>query len=713
VPADPAAADAIRSLLGQSDASTSAEEIAWAFRKTLEQAASAAPLVVLFDDIQWAEETFLDLIEHVALLSSGAPILMLCLARPELGELRAGWPVTLRLEPLGAADVDELIPDRISGDLRGRITRAAGGNPLFVEEMVAMADETEGDVTVPPTLRALLAARIDQLEAAERGVLERGSIEGEVFHRSAVQALSSTEVSVTPRLASLVRKELIRPDTPALPGEDGFRFRHLLIRDAAYDALPKAVRAELHERFATWLDEHGTDLVELDEIVGYHLEQAHRYRTELGAPDDRVAAAGRIRLVAAGRNAAARLDFGAAASLLERGLRLAPTEEIDVAAELELVNALNQIGRGIDAVERARSLESRGAARRDRTTELVGRLQATLVQSAIDPSGTNERLDALVAEALPAFQAARDDIALHVAYHASGRAAFVRVRMDSALDAFERAAVHARRTPLAESFLGWRALCRVYGTTPASGILGWLDGHDTSASDPFFRTARARVLALLGRLDDARTLLVEIRSGLADRGQSVVLGAVTGIASTDVELLARDAAAAAALGEAGCRMLEELGDEGFLSSAATCYARALYQLDRLDEAEAWALRAAGLGARDDAFTQVASLSVQANVLARRGDHARAEALAAQATAIADGTDSLWHRGDARAELAEVLVLGGRRNEAVASLREALALYVRKENNVAAARTVERLLELGVEDTRAPRSSAPGTGRRRR
>jgi hypothetical protein len=110
---------------------------------------------------------------------------------------------------------------------------------------------------------------------------------------------------------------------------------------------------------------------------------------------------------------------------------------------------------------------------------------------------------------------------------------------------------------------------------------------------------------------------------------------------------------------------------------------------------------------------VASLSVQANVLARRGDHARAEALAAQATAIADGTDSLWHRGDARAELAEVLVLGGRRDEAVASLREALALYVRKENNVAAARTVERLLELGVEDTRAPRSSAPGIGRRRR
>ena len=140
--------------------------------------------------------------------------------------------------------------------------------------------------------QALLAARLDQLDPAERSVLERGAIEGEIFHRGAVQALAPDETQVTPRLAALVRKELIRPDRPQLAGEDGFRFRHLLIRDAAYDALPKATRAELHERFATWLEEHGAEVVELDEILGYHLEQACSYRAELGLPaDDALAAA--------------------------------------------------------------------------------------------------------------------------------------------------------------------------------------------------------------------------------------------------------------------------------------------------------------------------------------------------------------------------------------------------------------------------------------
>jgi class 3 adenylate cyclase len=267
-PSDEAAAAAIGSLLGETEAATSADEIAWAFRKTLEQAASEQPLVVVVDDLHWGEETFLDLIEHVALLSSGAPILLMCLARPELLDRRSDWPITLRLEPLGDADLAELIPERIPAELRERITRAAGGNPLFIEEMVAMAADADGEVTVPPTLQTLLAARLDQLEAGERTVLERGAVEGAIFHRGAVQALAP-ETPVTPRLAALVRKELIRPTKAQVAGEDGFRFRHLLIRDAAYEALPKAARAELHERFAAWLEEHGAGLVELDEILGY------------------------------------------------------------------------------------------------------------------------------------------------------------------------------------------------------------------------------------------------------------------------------------------------------------------------------------------------------------------------------------------------------------------------------------------------------------
>ena len=214
LPPDESAATAIRSLLGESEAGTSAEEIAWAFRKLLEE---VAPLVCVFDDIHWGEETFLDLLEHVALLSSGAPLLLVCMARPELVERRPQWPASLRLDPLPATDLEELIPERVDPELRERISRAAGGNPLFVTEMLAMSGEADGEIVVPPTLQALLAARLDQLEPPERAVLERGAVEGEIFHRGAVQALAD-EPQVTPRLAALVRKELIRPDAPQLPG---------------------------------------------------------------------------------------------------------------------------------------------------------------------------------------------------------------------------------------------------------------------------------------------------------------------------------------------------------------------------------------------------------------------------------------------------------------------------------------------------------------
>ena len=224
-------------------------------------------------------------------------------------------------------------------ELRAKIAHAAGGNPLFVSEMLAMADEAGDEVEVPPTLRALLAARLDQLDAAERRVLERGAVEGEIFHRGAVQALAPEETQVTPRLAALVRRELIRPDTAQFPGEDGFRFRHLLIRDAAYDALPKSSRAELHERFAGWLEQRGDELVELDEILGYHLEQASRYRVELGSEDEHARELARHAarlLAAAGRRAHARGDDGATRSLLERATHLVPEGD----RELPLVLAL-------------------------------------------------------------------------------------------------------------------------------------------------------------------------------------------------------------------------------------------------------------------------------------------------------------------------------------------------------------------------------------
>jgi class 3 adenylate cyclase/tetratricopeptide (TPR) repeat protein len=691
-PPEGAAAEAVRSLLGETERTTSAEEIAWAFRKTLEHAAAERPLVVVFDDIQWGEEIFLDLIEHVALLSSGASILLFCIARPELTERRPAWPVALRLEPLGDEDVDELIPEGILGELRDSIARASGGNPLFIEEMLAVARETDGHVVVPPTLQALLAARIDQLPMAERSVLERGAIEGEVFHRGAVQALAPEEAQVTSRLAALVRKELITPDAPLFSGEDGFRFRHILIRDAAYDALPKATRAGLHERFASWLEEHGTQLVELDELLGYHLEVACRYRADLGTPDDgALAAEARRRLVAGGHRAVSRQDYGAAVSLLERAATLVPPDEFDLALETQLGEALLWTGRADDALRRADLLAERAAATGDRVGEISGRIMAGVSRLNLHPEGATEELAASIQRALPELEAAGDQLALSIAYSGLAEVAQLRAQMDAALEAFEQAFANARQAGLPSGGIGGLAAYRYFGSTPASDLLEWLDENEPRAGrDQFLRAYRAMTVAMLGHLDEARSILAQARADQSERGGGVLLANLLAFECVDLELWAGDPTAAAEFGAEGFRLHEEMGNRDFLGPAAGNLAQALYALDRLDEADGLAGRSAELGTSDDALKEMVWRQVRAKVLARRGEDAEAERLAREAVAIGEGTDSLIGQGDANADLADVLLFAGRRDEATDALRHALERYERKGPLVLARRTLERL-----------------------
>jgi class 3 adenylate cyclase/tetratricopeptide (TPR) repeat protein len=703
LPSDEAAAAAIRSLRGETEAATSAEEIAWAFRKTVEQAAAERPLAVVLEDIHWGEQTFLDLIEHVALLSSGAPILLLCLARPELLERRPDWPVLLRLEPLGDEDLAGLIAERVSVELREKITRAAGGNPLFVEEMLAMAGDTAGEVVVPPTLQTLLAARLDQLESGERTVLERGAVEGAVFHRGAVQALAPADTQVTPRLAALVRKELIRPAKSQLAGEDGFRFRHLLIRDAAYEALPKTARADLHERFARWLEEHGAELVELDEIVGYHLERSWLYRAELGARDDGVlAAAARRRLTAAGERALSRADNVAAANLLGRAAGLIPPDEIDVGLEYDLGFALLWSGATGEALQRADSLAERAAAIGDYVGELCGSILKGRLHYYLEPQGATERLAELLERALPVFQAARDDLALYIGYSALGAVASMRAQMDAWRDADEKAFAHAQRAGLIYHREVGRVAARYFGPTPITEFLTWLDEQEAGGAPAHhFRRHRALALATLGRFDQARGILADVHAELADRGGGIALGTAMGQEMVLVELLAGDPAAAAELGIEACRLLDEQGEKSLLSTAAGRLAQALYALDRLDEAEDWAGRAAEVGASDDAMTQMLIREVRAKVLARRGETAEAEPLAREAVAVGEGTDMINMQGDAYMDLGEVLLLSGKPNEALGALESAVDRYERKGNLVSTGRAQERLVE--ISEARAPQT----------
>jgi tetratricopeptide (TPR) repeat protein len=649
---------------------------------------------VVFDDIQWGEETFRDLIEHVVLLATAVPLLLLCMARPELVERRPTWPVTLPLGPLMDEAVDKLIPQRIEGDLRRRIAHASGGNPLFIAEMLAITAETNGDIVVPPTLQALLAARLDQLEPAERSVLERASIEGEIFHRGAVQALAPDQSQVTPHLAALVRKQLIRPERAQLFGEDGFGFRHLLIRDAAYEALPKATRADLHVRLAAWLEHSARALVELDEILAYHLEQACRYRVEVGLPeDDALATAARRRLTDAGQRAARRQDYDAAASLFERAAALVPPAEIDLALESELNEVLFWTGRAADALRRADALAERAAAAGNRVGELCGRIKAALIRRDLEPEVGVEELEVLLEHALPELEAAGDDVALYIAHCALGDVAATRGHVDATLEANERALVHAQRSGYEPSpVLGVLAWCRFVGTTPVSELLAWLDENEPHAGPhQFFRAYRAWSIARLGRFDEARAFVAEARTQQAERGGGVLLANLTAFESVWIELLAGDPAAAAAFGAEGCRLHELLGEQPFLATAAGSLAQALYALDRLEEADAWAGRAADLAG--EAWAHMLWRQVRGKVLARRGEHTEALRLARKAVAIADDTDQLDRQGDAYADLAEVLLLGGKHDQAATALEHALGRYERKGNLVSAERARTRLAEL--------------------
>jgi tetratricopeptide (TPR) repeat protein len=509
---------------------------------------------------------------------------------------------------------------------------------------------------------------------------------------------------VTPRLAALARRELIAPDKGQIPGEDGFRFRHLLIRDAAYEALTKAARADLHARFALWLEQHGTALLELDELLGYHLGQAVRYQVELGQPaDDALRAAARERLTAAGRRALARLDFAAAAGLLRRAAALVPPTQLDLGLETDLIDALSWGQEGDEALGRARSIAERAAASGDRIGELCGRIQAGTLSLLLEPEGATEALAALIAEALPVFEAAGDDLALRIAYRALGDVANMRGQMDRLVDAYEQAEAHSGPAGLT-TLVGYQSHGRLLGSTPLTELLAWQSEQDPREQRGYWlRTHRAKALAMLGRLDEARALLAELRTELIDRGARGVLAEVEGQYRIDVELLAGDPTEAVVAGEESRRLHEQFGPS-LLSTVLGSLANAYCELGRLQEAERWATRAAELGASDDAITQMLWRRAGAKVHAHRGQHREAERLAREAVEIGEKTETLNAQADTYADLGKVLTLAGRPHEAVEALEQALERYQRKQNRVMAERMRNQLASLREDGIRISRAT---------
>jgi class 3 adenylate cyclase len=689
------------------------EETQLTFRKLLEAHALEHLLVVVFDDLQWGEPTFLDLVEHIADWSRGAPMLLLCIARPELLDVRPAWgggkmnAASVLLEPLGR-EVDVLIENLLAGmpldpEIRSRIVETADGNPLFVEEMIAMvAEDGDSELTVPPTIHALLQARLDRLGAGERAVIERGAVEGEVFHRSAVHELAPASVrpELGQHLLMLIRKEFIRPDQPTFPDDDAFRFRHLLIRDAAYAALPNEQRAELHERFADWIAQH-RELLERDEIDGYHLEQAHRYRAELQPDDPRVPELGAKaaeRLGAAGQGAANRGDMPAAVGLLSRAADLLPTDD---SRRLELlthlVHPLIDSGRFDEAGDAVRELE----AAHDPRLRAYGRLFSSLVLITLGKVSSFESLARSAVEARSVLEGAGDERGLAEAAWAEAILHWIACRCLTALDGFERAADHAERAgdrALTAQAQAYAASALATGPTPASEAEPRLEAlmAETRTSPVALGAvllALARVVAMRGDLERANDLAQRGAEVLEECGQRVTSAARGSQARRFVARCEGRPEREERVLREGYDALEQLGERSFSSTLAILLAQLYCELEDEKEADRWLQLARERSNPNDVVNDVLIASVEGILHARRGAFDEAERLAQGAVALADPTDLYFMRADACWALGDVLVRAGRAEDARAPWELALAELESKEDRWGAERMRRLLAEL--------------------
>jgi class 3 adenylate cyclase/predicted ATPase len=680
------------------------EETFWAVRRLLEAAAQRRPLVAVFEDVHWAEPTLLDMLEYVGGFSSGAPILLLCLARPELLEARPGWAApqqgrsVLELEPLPEPNAEELVAalgtDRLDEQAQARIVETAEGNPLFLEQLVAV--QTSGEpTTLPPTVQAVLAARIDRLEAGERAVLARASVEGWSFHRGALAALlpKRWHEELGAHLMALVRKQLIRPHPPDFAGEDGFRFMHVLTRDAAYAGLPKELRAELHEGVADWLE---TKPMSQDEIVGYHLEQACRFRAELGGEGPRTAAA--ARLESAGRTALARCDRPAAINLLGRAVALLDESEPARAAALsELGAALTEAGSLPEADRVLVEAQQVAEAFSDERLQAHAAVQQLLLrlQSATDATAD---ASATVEQVLPVFVRHGDEVGACRARRLEAWVHWIRGDTRAAESSWQEAAAHARRAGSEREeaeVLMWLGSATLFGPNPAhEGVARCKKLLPRLANRPIEKALLLRPLAaleaMLGRFDESRRLL-------ADAKETLVAFPVSLDAASHPEayvaMLADDPAEAERCLRADYEKLARMGEKGYLSTTAALLARAVEAQGRDEEAYELTEVAEQTAASDDVSTQIVWRGVRARLIVKGGATREAQRLAREAVALAEQTDWLNHHGDALVDLAAVLQVAGRVEGEIEALEAALDLYDRKHNLVAADRVGARLAEL--------------------
>jgi DNA-binding SARP family transcriptional activator/class 3 adenylate cyclase len=726
-------ARSVAETIGLAEVSGAAADGLAAVRALVVALARREPLVLVFDDIHWGEARFLDLVEHLADWTHGAAVLLLCVARPELLDVRPAWgggklnATTVLLEPLSWAECSQLIENlvgeaEVADEVGSRIAEYAEGNPLFVEEMVSMlidegllvrqhgrwiAREGISSVRVPPTIHALLSARLDQLAVDERAVVEHAAVAGKVFQESAVAELSAPieRAGVADALAGLVRKELVRPERAEL-GDRTYRFRHLLIRDAAYDSISKEARADLHERFAGWLGRTaGGRSIEYEEVLGYHLEQAYRYRAELGAVDDAAratAAEAAERLGSAGRRALLRSDAPAGVNLISRAVELLPP---DNALRVELVPNVRVVqGLDIDMSWADRVLTSAveaAATKGDRRLAAHAIVQRGLLRLFTEPDVLPAELVGAADRSIAAFEELDDDLGQARAWRLKAQAHYLGRDAASCAAASERALVLSRRA--GDRFeerenVEWLAIALLLGPAPADEAARRSEElQHECAHEPLQRAlllgVQAVLVAMQGRSKEAEELAAASRNMMDALGEWVWISFFW---LAWISIWAGRAADAERELRPGYERLKSLGSKSHFSSFAYLLSHAVYCQGRYDEAETLTHECEVACRPNDVHSHIMWRATRAKILARRGRFSEAKALAREAIEFGSSSDFLSAHADALMDLAEILELDGDVPGTARAIEEAVRLYGLKGNMVARALARSRLETLVLD-----------------
>jgi DNA-binding SARP family transcriptional activator len=702
------------------------EEIRWAVRRFFETLAQDGPLVLMFEDIHWAESTFLDLLSHVVSIGERAPIFLLCMARPELFEQHPEWAKqgerasALRLQGLPSEDAGRLASRLgvgfFSDDRRQIIVEAANGNPLFLEQLIAFAldrvENREG-FDLPPSLRALLAARLDRLGPGERAVLECAAVVGRDFSMGEVAELLPSGGGRTLRrhLGSLESKGLVESGRPGVPFDEALRFRHILLQDATYRSVSKERRSGLHERLAYWFADQSGPAG--DEIIGYHFEQAYRYRTELGVADEEartLALRAGEKLSAAGESALARNDLPAAVKLLARATTLQEAGgEPRLDLRVELGAALFHVGQGTRALAVLEEALAALRATDQPALEWRTRLERNYVLSQLEPGALSNEEGLRAAEAaIRALEGLGDHRALARAWLSVTLGRFWLGQHESALEASERAVDCARQAGDRQRetwALRVRCMALWSGPRPAAECAWECEEIAANAKNKEVAACALQNLAGLramqGRFKEARRLVDQSLAIYEELGLTIRIAITLGLYSAGVHGLEGDEAAAERDHLKAIELLEPLGEKAARATITAMLAGTLYELGRYSEAERQADLSVGIAPEDDWDSHNRVLAVRAKLLARRGEKRRAMAMIDEAMRLAEATDDIDQHGCLSMHKAEVLRLTGEPQKAASCLERAIELLERKGNVALTRRARAQLADIHVSRESGP------------